>query len=511
MAESGRIAGSGRRGGSGPVARARVRGLVLLMVLALAAVPAARAAAPVLPAEVAAKLDPRLLDALRGLAPGPVTVWVAFADKGGRGPADLARRLAEAEAALAPRTRARRERAGVRPLVDERDLPVHAPYVEALKAQGLAPRHASRWFNQVSLTLDGARLAEVAGLPFVARVVPAERAMPMRDLPAGPEFTRAQKPSGAGMAEWPTATLVDYGQTQGQVSQIGAPALHDSGYVGTGVLVCILDNGFNFHEKQEALRNQIIAPGRTRDFVDGDTTVTDTLTSLPSPAFRHGTWVMGCIGGNLPGTYMGTAFGAEFALARTENDAGEAPVEMDNWAMGAEWADSLGADLITSSLGYSEFDGGVGSYTYADMDGHTTIVTRAAEIAASKGILVVNAVGNEGVKLWHYLIAPADVNGDSLIAVGAVDAGGTIASFSSYGPSADGRIKPDLVARGLSNPLVSTSGNPQGYTTGSGTSFATPLLAGLAACLIQARPTWTPQQVIEALRSTASRSGTPDN
>jgi subtilisin family serine protease len=184
---------------------------------------------------------------------------------------------------------------------------------------------------------------------------------------------------------------------------------------------------------------------------------------------------------------------------------------MVNWTMAVEWADSLGVELVSSSLGYATFDNPGDDYAYADMDGHTTIVTRAAQIAASKGILVVTAQGNQGNGPWHYLTAPADANGDSVIAVGAVNASGVPASFSGYGPTYDGRVKPDLAARGVQNPVPSASGDPQAYIEQNGTSFATPLVAGVAACLLQARPSWTPVEVIRALRETASRFTTPDD
>jgi subtilisin family serine protease len=218
---------------------------------------------------------------------------------------------------------------------------------------------------------------------------------------------------------------------------------------------------------------------------------------------------MGCLAGRKAGTYVGSAYGASFLLARTENGASETPVEMVTWGLGAEWADSAGADVISSSLGYSTFNDPADNYTYADMDGHTTVVTRAAEIAASKGILVVTAVGNEGNSLWRKLVAPSDANGDSVIAVGAVDAAGAPAGFSSHGPSADGRVKPDLAARGVSVPVPDTN-NDAGYSPRSGTSFSTPILAGLATCLLQARPGWPPRLVIDALRKTASRYANPD-
>src|SRR5262249_31153089 len=212
-----------------------------------------------------------------------------------------------------------------------------------------------------------------------------------------------------------------------------------------------------------------------------------------------------------PGAYLGAAFGATFALGRTENDASETRAEMLYWGMGAEWADSLGADIISSSVGYFTFDRPDTDYRYIDMNGHHTDVSRYAEIAASKGILVVNSVGNEGQQPWHYLTAPADVNGDSLIAVGAVDDFGLPAAFSSYGPSADGRVKPDLAARGVAVPVVWTPSGPQGYVTLDGTSFSAPLVARLAACMMQAPPASPPLDILRRLRGTPSQASRPDN
>jgi serine protease AprX len=474
------------------------RGLVVLLLVSCLVAPASGA---VLRGAAAAKVDPRLLPALAASGVEPVSAWVTFGDKGETGPGDLVQRLAEAEAALDPHARARRVRAGVTPLVDYLDLPVYAPYIESLHALGLTPYGTSRWFNRVAVRATGEQLVALAGLPCVARLAPVERAVPMRDAP---EVSSA----GAREAE-PTSlravSALDYGLSAAQLGQIGVPALHDSGYTGVGVRICMLDDGFNHHATHPALQGADILA--TRDFVRG---VEDPTDLTHNSWFTHGTMTFSCIAGNQPGRYIGAAPGATFLLGRTEYDATETPVEMVWWGMGAEWADSAGADIISSSLGYFTFPDSAGQdYTYADMDGHTTIVSRAAQIAVSKGILVVNSAGNEGQATWHYLIAPSDVDGDSLIAAGAVSSGGVPAGFSSYGPSADGRVKPDLAARGVSDWVAMAADS--GYTQVSGTSFSCPLLAGLAACLMQARPDWSPTLLIRGLRLTASQATAPDD
>ena len=270
----------------------------------------------------------------------------------------------------------------------------------------------------------------------------------------------------------------------------------------------MFDEGYNYFTKHDATRN-IDVGNRTRDFVRGGTVVQDTV-AVPS-IYQHGQWTLSCVGGNAPGTFVGPAFGARFALARTEDSGSEKPIEMVNWLMASEWADSLGANIISSSLGYFTFPDSAGtSLTYAQLDGHTSIITRAVEIAAAKGILVVNSAGNGG-PAPQTLDAPADACGDSMLAVGAVDSNGLRASFSSNGPTADGRIKPDVMAQGVAVQLASASGAPSAYVSLNGTSFSCPLTAGVAACLMQARPRWTIVNLVHALKRTASQAGSPDN
>jgi len=470
--------------------------VVFLIVVSAACV---QAAGPATVDRFGGKLDSRLAPFAFGAEPGTTGVWVEFADKGERDPADLAARLAAARAALTPRALARRLRNHVTPIVDYRDVPVAPAYLEALAAQGMAPIGVSRWFNRAAVRVTREQLAQLAARPEVAMLRPIERMVRTPD-PAAPDAA-SQSERVAAPAR---AMSVSYGQTAPAITQMNLAAVHDSGFTGSGVLICVLDDGFNWWDRHEAMSGVTIAPGFTRDFVRGVAEVQDTTRS----SMRHGTWTFGCMAGRKFGTYVGAAYDASFALGRTEVDESERPQEMINWGLGAEWADSLGADIISSSLGYSTFDTAAYNYTYADMDGGTTTVTRAAQIAAAKGILVVNAVGNEGNNSWHYLIAPADA--ESTLAVGAVDATGAVASFSSYGPSSDGRVKPDVAARGVSMPLIGATSSPTFYTFQSGTSFSTPLVAGAAACLLQGRPTWSARDVANALRITASHAATPD-
>ncbi len=292
-----------------------------------------------------------------------------------------------------------------------------------------------------------------------------------------------------------------YGGAYRQVSIMGVPALHTAGLTGRSVIVCLLDVGFRkSHQAFQTAR--VIAE---RDFVMKDGNVQRDPTNPLDYSDYHGTACWSLLGGYRPGTLVGPAFGAEFILGKTEDDRSETPVEEDYWAAGIEWAESLGADVVSSSLGYTDW------YRFADMDGRTAVTTKAANRATDLGVVVVNAAGNERTNAWGHIIAPAD--GFDVIAVGAVDAKRKIAGFSSPGPTADGRIKPEVCAMGVKNfvAMSSPTSGDAAYAMGNGTSYATPLAAGVVALLLEAHPEWTVAQVRDALMSTADQAASPNN
>jgi subtilisin family serine protease len=274
---------------------------------------------------------------------------------------------------------------------------------------------------------------------------------------------------------------------------IRVPQIHKKGFFGEGIKIGVLDGGFDGYNTHAAFDSLRI--GGMRDFVDGD--------DLPL-GHDHGTEVLSVMAALNNGSIVGAAPYAEYYLARTENTASELRIEEDNWVAGIEWADSMGVDIVNSSVGYNEFDDY--SYTYQDLDGETAITTRAADIAVSKGIVVVVCAGNEGDKAWRYVIVPAD--GKEVLAIGAVDVNQNITPFSSWGPTSDSppRIKPDFVAMGEN---VYVANGAEGYNYNSGTSYSSPLVAGSIALILEANPTWTPADVKAALRNTARDLGDP--
>lgn len=367
------------------------------------------------------------------------------------------------------------------------DLSVDPAAIDSIRLSGAAIRTISRWLNAVSVSADSLSLENLRGLSFISKITPVavfkETLPPIENMP----FRGPAKPA-----------VFDYGQSQQQVAQLEIDSLHNTGLSGHGVMIGVMDTGFDTSHvafRRMTDENRVIA---THDFLNGDSNVMDLYTSQRG----HGTAVLSCLGGFDEGHLVGTAFGADFILAKTESlYTYEEVFEEDCWVAAAEWMESLGVDIISSSLGYTDW------YDTTQLDGHTAVITQAANIANSLGVIVVNSAGNEGDNpRWRKVTPPSD--GDSVLAIGAVDANGSIASFSSRGPTADGRIKPDICAMGVADWVAIYTG---GYGALSGTSFAAPLIAGGVALLLESHPDWTLADVISALKAASSRATQPNN
>lgn len=418
--------------------------------------------------------------------------WVQFSDK-----TNTPFSTTNPSAFLSARSVLRRQNQGIP--VTWYDLPVDPAYVSQVLATGAVTlNYTSRWFNAVSITTtDTNALNAIAALPFVVNTSPVQRHAHPDHFSEAPDENPAFRMGGPAN---PSPASYNYGAAYTQVHQINADCLHDLGYHGEGMQIAVLDDGFMNVNTIAAfdsirLQNQILG---TYDFVAGNPNVYGVG--------GHGTMVLSCMAANLPGQTIGTAPEAEYWLLRTEEVASEYLIEEDNWVAGAEFADSVGADIIATSLYYTQFDDPAQNHSYADMDGRTTIAAQAAVFTARVGMLTFACAGNSGSSAWYYVGTPADA--DSILAVGAVDASNNLAGFSSRGPSYDGRIKPDISAMGVSATVVNTSG---AVTTANGTSFATPLSAGAAACLWQSSPANTAMQLRHAIHMSSSQWAAPDN
>ncbi len=433
--------------------------------------------------EGSAIISHRLTQAMGRARPGDkFKLWVFFTDKGRDGEPKRAR--------LSPKCLRRRRLKGARPIVDSTDLPIKAEYVSQVLSCGAELRARSRWLNAISVKAKAEEIRKISTLPFVGKL---DKVMGFKRRKI--EAERGEIPKIRGGRYW-----LDYGPSYPQLSLLQIPQLHQLGYDGSGILICLLDTGFYLtHGCFDSLK--VVA---TWDFIFRDEGVQDGPEDGPGQQ-DHGTSVLSVLSGFKQGELIGPAFGASYALAKTEDIRSETPIEEDYWIAGLEWADSLGADVVSSSLGYTRFDGDTG-YTYQDLDGNTARTTVAADLAVAKGMVVVTAAGNEWDKPWHYIVTPAD--GDSVLAVGAVDMEGNLARFSSVGPTADGRIKPDLVAPGVK--VWSADTRSSSYSYKEGTSFSTPLVAGAVALLLQVDSTLTPMEVRARLCSTGSQASSPD-
>ena len=391
-------------------------------------------------------------------------------------------------------------------LIDERDLPVNARYVDELESLGIRPSNTLRWFNAITAYLTEDQCRRLSRVPFVRSIVPV-RTLNRRLEPF-------QESTGFSSTEsLHTMAAMDHGAAAPQLTAVNIIPVHRAGVRGQNITIGILDTGFRWKTNTGLGNAQVLAE---YDFIFKDS-VTANESQDASDQENHGTAVFSIIGANLDGTYIGAAPDASFILAKTEDIRSESKVEEDNWVAAIEWMEGLGVDIVSCSLGYGDFDptgSGPEDYIWAkgDFDGRTTIAAQAALLAARRGVVVVTCMGNEnnGDGIIGTLITPADA--DSVISVGAVgyigSQSGVLASFSSTGPTNDGRIKPDVVAPGVGVAVITPGGS---VMTGNGTSYSTPITAGVAALVLSANPGLTPIQVREALRNTASNASEPDN
>ena len=392
------------------------------------------------------------------------------------------------ESYLSPKAIERRRIQGI--IIDDHDLPVPSAWISELRQSGRVIG-VSRWLNAALIEINSPNALPQA--PFIKCSEPfSTRNTTSRTSP--------RLPTTATHNIHEDVPVRGVAVTDQQLGMLRIPDLHHQNLYGRGVRIAILDAGFPGMDQIPSFQH-IFAQGRFiagYDFVSGDSVVFDDNA--------HGTMVASVIlGRDSAAGYLGGAPEADVILARTENALSETRQEEWNWARAVEWADSLGAQIIQSSLGYSTFDDPAESYTYADMNGRIAITTQAARVAAQKGLLVVTSAGNEGASPWRYITAPADA--DSVLAAGAVDATGQLAFFSSRGPTADGRIKPEVVAMGQGTRIIRPDGNLGGA---SGTSFAAPLITSLAACLWQARPSLHAQALRKVIIESADRYSNPD-
>ncbi|HMQ69977.1 MAG TPA: S8 family serine peptidase [Ignavibacteria bacterium] len=432
-----------------------------------------------------------------------ILVWIEFTDKG----LNLSSMLSRPETFLTQKAIDRRKK--VKPmnaLVDYTDIPLNQSYVEDLASSGIEIKNRSKWFNRVSCYASRIQIEQMCDNDFVNRI---ELVRKFKKDPNDIEFNRSQElqESDNNGSQNNVAYQLNYGTSLTQMEMINAPMAHDSGYYGQGILVANFDAGFD--NLSHPVFDSIKARGlRTYDFVNHDTVVADEFGQMGQG--WHGTMTLSLIAGYRPGSLISPAFRSQYILAKTENTDSETPLEEDNWLAAAEWADSLGADIITSSLGYLTMDfGSSHSYDWTWMNGDSCLITIGADLAVNKGILICNSAGNEGSNASHNtIIAPSD--GDSVICVGSVNSPSkSRSSFSSVGLSVDGRIKPDVCAMGSGNKIAATGEGNTGYSSGSGTSFSCPMTAGACAIILSANPNLTPRQVWQILITTADSASAP--
>ncbi len=378
-------------------------------------------------------------------------------------------------------------------LLDNIDVPIHQPYIDMITtAFGITVKAKSKWMNCLHVQGNQTNISALLNFTFVDRLEYADRTLNNKNVNYVPQNNPVNK-------NLSTATSFNYGSSSNQISMLNGNLLHQQNFTGTGIQIAVFDAGFpgvnTAQPFARLLTNNAILGGydfvsRNANFYTGNS---------------HGTLVLSCMGGFKENQLVGTAPDAKFYLYITEYAPTEEIIEESNWVEAAEEADRVGVDIITSSLGYFEYDNPAHNHTYSDMTGNKAFISRGANLAFSKGIIVVSSAGNSGSSSDPYIAVPAEAN--NVLAIGAVKSDRNYANFSSIGPSFDGRIKPDVMAQGQAAVLSNTSGT---ITTANGTSFSGPILAGMVACLWQALPNLTNSQIIDLVKQSADRYTSPN-
>lgn len=397
--------------------------------------------------------------------------------------------LQRPEQFLSPKALERRRRQGLK--VDSTDLPVSERYVEKVRAQGVEVVGRSKWNNTLLVRGTSQKtLRSLASLPFVSRATKVWTSPDSLAKPIRVNYRRE-------FNEWDTVTQSIYGAAEEQIRQLNGIRLHQRGFRGQGMTIAVLDGGF-MNADQIPCMQKVRLLG-TRDFVEPPSK--DIFKEMD-----HGTMVLSAMAVSVPNLFTGTAPEASYWLLRCEDVQTETLAEEDYWASAAEFADSVGVDVINSSLGFHAFDDPAMNHEYSELDGHQTLISHTASMLAGKGIVLVSSAGNEGMGTWKKINFPADAH--DIITVGSVTPTGMNASFSSIGPTADGRIKPDVMAQGSPAAVITGRGT---IIRDIGTSFSAPQVAGMVACLWQACPQKTALEIVEAVRRSANRYAQPDD
>ncbi len=390
--------------------------------------------------------------------------------------------------------------------IDSTDLPVNTSYINQIINQGVSFHSASKWMNGITvITNDSSLMSLIRPISCVRRVEYTGKKLTVQPAPA--LRTKRMDPEDEQEFEHDVEPVYEfeYGYAAAQLNQLNGKALHETGYTGKNILIGVLDAGFRNVDTNPAFDSL-----RIQNRLSGVKSIIDPSVNIYQED-THGANVLSIMAGNLPGQFVGVAPHASYWLIQIEYVPTEYMVEVDFWVRGLEFADSVGVDIVNSSLGYTEFDDASMNFTYADMNGMISRASQAAWLASRKGIIVCNSAGNDGNKTWKYISSPADADG--ILTVGGVNTSGTIAVFSSFGPTADSRIKPEVCATGWGTVFANLNGN---VTSGNGTSYSSPIIAGLAACYLQYCKEQLPQSYcVDLIRqhiiNSTDRFSSPDN